>query len=308
MSRAESSRRPIAALAVSMVTIGCSILQAPAASAAANATIRCGTLSGATSTNVALTVGQTYTIENLPGTFGANCSVAVTAGTTGTISWTSSDVLDVPSTDPSTLRMNATMTVTMVAVGTQTLWFSGNSSDSFVFTVSQAPETFPNFTASSPPSSAAVGSPYAGYTFSASGGGMAYAVATGALPPGLTLASNGSLSGTPTTAGSYTFTVSATNSQGTATTSSITITVSGGGGNATAPASGPAPWLQSYGRVQSDACRAGWHASWAEWAVDKSGGWVCNRTVFWNGSSWAQNANEVWGPSNPADSAAWDGN
>lgn len=69
----------------------------------------------------------------------------------------------------------------------------------------------------------------------------------------------------------------------------------------------PAPWLQSYGRTESETCREGWHASWAEWAVDKTGGWVCNRTVFWNGSTWVQNPNAVWGPINPDQTTAWVG-
>ncbi len=69
----------------------------------------------------------------------------------------------------------------------------------------------------------------------------------------------------------------------------------------------PPPWLQSYGRRESEICRDGWHSSWAEWAINKTGGWVCNRTVFYNGSTWVQNPNEVWGSSHPADNAAWDG-
>jgi hypothetical protein len=84
----------------------------------------------------------------------------------------------------------------------------------------------------------------------------------------------------------------------------------GGGGGTSDPeaSSTPPPWLQSYGRKADGICRTGWHASWAEWAVDKSGGWVCNRTVFWNGSAWVENPNEVWGSANRADNAAWDGN
>ena len=69
----------------------------------------------------------------------------------------------------------------------------------------------------------------------------------------------------------------------------------------------PPPWLQSYGRLQTDTCRAGWHPSWAEWAVTKTGGWVCNRTVFWNGSAWVQNPDAVWGSINPGATTIWDG-
>jgi hypothetical protein len=51
-------------------------------------------------------------------------------------------------------------------------------------------------------------------TFTATGGSAPYSfsITSGALPPGLSLASNGTLSGTPSTAGSYTFTVTATDS------------------------------------------------------------------------------------------------
>ena len=70
---------------------------------------------------------------------------------------------------------------------------------------------------------------------------------------------------------------------------------------------GPPPWLQSYGRTQGGVCKTGWHASWAEWATSVTGGWVCNRTIFWNGSSWVQNPNAVWGIANPAETARWDG-
>ncbi|MBX3717350.1 MAG: putative Ig domain-containing protein [Burkholderiales bacterium] len=54
--------------------------------------------------------------------------------------------------------------------------------------------------------------------FSAAGGNApyAYAVTAGALPPGLALAADGTLSGTPTAAGTYGFTVTATDASGAA--------------------------------------------------------------------------------------------
>lgn len=69
----------------------------------------------------------------------------------------------------------------------------------------------------------------------------------------------------------------------------------------------PPPWLQSYGRTDSQQCASGWHPSWAEWAVDKTGGWVCNRTIFWNGTGWSQNANAVWGSVDVSQTVPWDG-
>lgn len=69
---------------------------------------------------------------------------------------------------------------------------------------------------------------YPGLQFSVASGGsppFTWSVTNGALPPGLSLASDGLLSGTPTSAGPYTFTVSATDSASPAGTGAITVTV-----------------------------------------------------------------------------------
>ena len=53
-----------------------------------------------------------------------------------------------------------------------------------------------------------------------------WSVSAGTLPPGLTLgASTGLLSGTPTTAGSYSFTVKVTDSSGLSDTEAVSLTV-----------------------------------------------------------------------------------
>jgi len=86
------------------------------------------------------------------------------------------------------------------------------------------PPTAPVFTADTPPDGTE-GQPYS-YAFAASGHpAPTFSLASGALPPGVDLASDGTLSGTPTQAGSYTFAVSATNSSDTATTPDLTITI-----------------------------------------------------------------------------------
>lgn len=64
------------------------------------------------------------------------------------------------------------------------------------------------------PPAGTVGSPYS-FTFTVAGGGTV-AVASGSLPPGLNLAPNGQLSGTPGQAGSFAFTVRASNAFGSA--------------------------------------------------------------------------------------------
>lgn len=84
--------------------------------------------------------------------------------------------------------------------------------------------TTPAFTAQSP-TFGVVGTAYS-YSFAASGYQITYALASGSLPAGLTLNSGtGVLSGTPSTRGSSTFTISATNSSGSVTSSSISLAV-----------------------------------------------------------------------------------
>lgn len=98
-----------------------------------------------------------------------------------------------------------------------------------VLSFSTPPSGFPYFTADTPDDTATAGTAYSAYTFAAASSPsqpISFGVASGTLPPGLTFDdSTGVLSGTPTTAGTYTFTVRATNAAGTTTTSSRTITV-----------------------------------------------------------------------------------
>jgi hypothetical protein len=79
------------------------------------------------------------------------------------------------------------------------------------------------------PPSLPTGSPGSPYmeTITASGGAGPYmfSVSGGSLPPGITLAANGVLSGTPTTAGTYTFTVDVVDANGCPGTGSFTIDV-----------------------------------------------------------------------------------
>jgi len=66
---------------------------------------------------------------------------------------------------------------------------------------------------SAAPPGGTTGMAYAGFTFTASGGSPPVSwSATGTLPPGLSLSPEGELSGTPGIAGSYAFTVGASDS------------------------------------------------------------------------------------------------
>ncbi|WP_030776619.1 putative Ig domain-containing protein, partial [Streptomyces sp. NRRL F-2664] len=66
-------------------------------------------------------------------------------------------------------------------------------------------------TTASPLPNATVGQPYSTTVETAGGTGeAAFTVTGGTLPPGLALAADGTLSGTPTQPGTYTFTVTAT--------------------------------------------------------------------------------------------------
>lgn len=92
-------------------------------------------------------------------------------------------------------------------------------------TVDPAPIA-PVLIASTPPAAAMVGAPYS-YSFTASGvPAPTFTVSSGSLPDGLTLTPAGLLSGTPTSAGSSTFTVTASNEASPdATTAPLTISV-----------------------------------------------------------------------------------
>lgn len=93
-------------------------------------------------------------------------------------------------------------------------------------TVAPAPPAPPVFTAAAPPVSATVGTAYS-YVFTASGvPAPTFSVSSGSLPAGLVLSADGTLGGVPTTAGSSTFTVTASNGSGpAAATAPITVTV-----------------------------------------------------------------------------------
>ncbi len=122
---------------------------------------------------------------------------------------------------------NGTATVTSHAASKISYAHSGNGSttDTFAFDdgtgtnnvlvtvhIQAAASPITILPATVPP--ATVGTPYAGASFSASGGvaPYTYTVPPGTLPNGMTLSSSGSLSGTPTAQGTFAFSVTASDS------------------------------------------------------------------------------------------------
>jgi len=136
---------------------------------------------------------------------------------------------------PYGLTLNGTsglLSGTPTTAGAFTFWISASNSAGMdttpAITVSVGSGqtvSVPSFTAQTPPTSATVGTAYS-YQFQASGSPTPTYAYTGTLPPGLGLsASTGLLAGTPTTTGTYSFWVSASNSAGTAWTGMITVSV-----------------------------------------------------------------------------------
>jgi Putative Ig domain len=106
---------------------------------------------------------------------------------------------------------------------------AGHTADSNPFTITITPVDGPALTiAGSPPSRADIGTPYSA-TFTANGGtgGYIFDIASGSLPLGLTLSSDGILSGTPSTTATAmnTYTVRVTDSEGDVATATFTISV-----------------------------------------------------------------------------------
>jgi hypothetical protein len=120
--------------------------------------------------------------------------------------------------------IGATVAVTVTTVESDLTGDQATTTADYTYTA-----VAPLFTADTPPSTATVGGPYS-YTFVASGDpAPAYAVGSGSLPPGLSLnATTGVLSGVPNSAGTYAFTVTASNSAGRVSTPTLTITVAAG--------------------------------------------------------------------------------
>jgi Zn-dependent metalloprotease len=120
-----------------------------------------------------------------------------------------------------------------------------------------------------------VGTAIASFTLSASGGTAPYTWSATGLPPGLSIGSStGTVSGTPTTAGTYNVTATATGSGGSGSGStSFTFTISGGGGGCSGQKLGnpgfetgsASPWSASAGVIDSSTSQPAHSGSWKAW-------------------------------------------
>ncbi len=123
--------------------------------------------------------------------------------------------------------------------------------------------------------SGTVGSPIASFTLSATGGTTPYTWSATGLPAGVTIGSStGTVSGTPTTAGTYSVTATATGSGGSGSGStSFTFTIGGGGGGCSGQRLGnpgfetgtASPWSASAGVVDNTASQPAHGGSWKAW-------------------------------------------
>jgi Zn-dependent metalloprotease len=119
-----------------------------------------------------------------------------------------------------------------------------------------------------------VGTAISSFTLSASGGTAPYTWSATGLPPGVSIGSStGTVSGTPTTAGTYNVTATATASSGGSGSTTFTFTIGGGGGGCSGQQLGnpgfetgtAAPWTASAGVIDNSASQAAHAGSWKAW-------------------------------------------
>ncbi len=123
--------------------------------------------------------------------------------------------------------------------------------------------------------SGTVGTAITSFTLSASGGTSPYTWSASGLPPGVSIGSStGTVSGTPTTAGTYTVTATATGSSGSGSGStSFTFTIGGGSGGCSGQRLGnpgfetgsASPWSSTSGVVDSSTSQPARSGSWKAW-------------------------------------------
>lgn len=182
------------------------------------------TTGGATGTLTKGAAPAITTTTTLPeGVVGVDYTGTLAATGDGTLTWAVSSG-SLPA--GITLNANGTFSGAPTAAGTSTAVIKAESNygaDSKSFTIAvHAPASITTTVLSD----GVLNQPYTG-TLRASGDTpITWSLTIGSLPPGLTLGTDGALSGTPTGAGgSYTFTVSAQNAYGSASTRQFTLQV-----------------------------------------------------------------------------------
>ena len=202
---------------------------------------------GPVHTTIVGTSNGTYVLEPLPpytGSVTVNTALGIT--TTSLPSWTAglagynqtistsggtgSTTFSATGTLPAGLSLNSSGVVagTPTTMGSYT--FTVTAKDSSGASASQSYTITINPVVAIATTSLAdgmTGTPYSQSIDASGGTGTLTFSTTGPLPAGLTLSSAGVLSGTPTTVGNYTFTVSATDSVGASASQSYTVGISG---------------------------------------------------------------------------------
>lgn len=176
--------------------------------------------------------------NNVAVTLTANPST-IALGATSTLAWTSQNATScsapwTTSTSTSGNQIVSPATSTAYTINCVNATKSNSATTTIIVTTIPPACTLPNLL-SPLTASGIVGQPFT-YTFSAAGSTTpTFIVGTSTLPAGLTFSGN-TISGTPTTAGTYTVPVTITNACGFVTDNSIIITITnpdngGGGGN-----------------------------------------------------------------------------
>ncbi|MDW7707086.1 putative Ig domain-containing protein [Xanthomonas euvesicatoria] len=166
------------------------------------------------------TAGQAYSSAITPAAGGiAPYSYALTAGALPAGITLNSGSGALSGTTTSVGSFSFTVTATDSTSGTPSQGTRGYTLNIAAPTIAVAPSTVPTATR---------GTAYS-QTLTASGGTAAYtyAITSGALPAGITLASNGTLSGTATLEGTFNFTVQATDANSFTGTQAYSLTVAG---------------------------------------------------------------------------------
>jgi large repetitive protein len=202
----------------------------PTAAGTSNVTVEvsdANKMNGSQALAVTVTAALTITTSSLPnGTVGAVYSQTLAAsGGAGGYTWSvTAGAL------PQGLTLNGAGTISGTPSTAQTVSFTAQVKDSaggtatkplglvvYPATITITPSSLPNGT---------VGTAYS-QTLAASGGAVPYtwSVIVGSLPQGLTLSAAGAISGTPSTAGTASFTVQVKDSVGTTATEPLSIVV-----------------------------------------------------------------------------------